>query len=128
MRHKAKKPRPMSKQAQNFILRNYKTMPLTDISKALKRSYSTVYSWLWKRGLIDVRDADYDQPPYSSILQHYIDGWYLEDIAEMVGQTENFCENVIHRVFRTHSIPRRASMNVEEPDSYIAKGKEEQCL
>lgn len=127
MRHKAKKPRPMSKQAQNFILRNYKTMPLTDISKALKRSYSTVYSWLWKRGLIDVREADYDQPPYSSILQHYIDGWYLEDIAEMVGQTENFCENVIHRVFRTHSIPRRASMNVEEPDSYIAKEKEEQC-
>lgn len=43
------------------------------------------------------------------------------------GQTENFCENVIHRVFRTHSIPRRASMNVEEPDSYIAKEREEQC-
>ena len=124
MRRTPKKPKPLSKQAQNFILRNYKDMPLNDICKHLKRSYSTVYSWLWKRGLVDVRQADYNEPPYSTILQYYIEGWYLEDIAEMVGQTEGFCRNVIHRVFRTHSIPQRSAMNAYEPDSYIVREKE----
>ena len=125
MRRTAKKPRPLSKQAQNYILRIYKDMPLNDICAHLKRSYSTVYAWLWKRGLIDVREADYDQPPYCTILHQYIEGWYIEVIAEMVGQTEGFCRNVIHRVFRTYNIPSRAAMNAYEPDSYIIRQREE---
>lgn len=116
-----KKPRPMTGQSRNFILRNYKTMSVQEMADALHRSYNQVYFFLWKRGLIEVREANYDKPPYSTILQRYIEGWYLEDIAEMTGQTENFCENVIHRVFRTYTIPRRAAVNAEEPDSYIVR-------
>jgi transposase len=124
MKRTPKRPKPLSKQAQNFILRNYKTMPLNDICEKLKRPYSTVYSWLWKRGLVDVKQADYNEPPYCTILQYYIEGWYIEDIAEMVGQTEGFCRNVIHRVFRTYNIPSRAAMNAYEPDSYVVREKE----
>ncbi len=119
-----KKPRPMTNQSRNFIMRNSKSMSVQEIADALNRSYNQVYNWMWKRGMIDVRQTDYSKPPFCVILRMYVEGWYLEDIADEVGESCNFCANVIYRVFRTYIIPRRAGLFVEEPDSYIAKERE----
>ena len=108
----------MTGQSRNFILRNYKTMPIQEIADTLHRPYNQVYLWMRKQGLIEVKQPDYDKFPYNAILKLYIEGWYLEDIAERVGSSDNFCRNVIHRVFRTYNIPMRAAINNEEPDSY----------
>ena len=116
--------RPMTNQSINFIRRNHETMSVQEIADRLHRPYGQVYNWMWKRGMIDVRQTDYSKPPFTTILRMYTEGWYIEDIADEVGESCNFCANVIYRVFRTYTVPRRAGLFVEEPDSYIAKERE----
>ena len=45
----------MTGQSRNFILRNYKTMPIQEIADTLHRPYNQVYLWMRKQGLIEVK-------------------------------------------------------------------------
>lgn len=108
----------MTAQSRNFILRNYKTMSIQQMADTLKRPYNQVWKWMISNSLIEVKEPDYSEFPYCAILQLYIEGWYLEDIAERVGRPIGFCRNVIHRIFRTHNIMQRSASNAYEPDSY----------
>lgn len=108
----------MTAQSRNYILRNYKEKTIQEMADTLKRPYNQVWKWMKQHGLLEVKHPDYEKPPYRGILNMYINGWYLEDIAEQTGCTRNFCRNVIHRIFRTYSIPERAAINASEPDGY----------
>lgn len=101
----------MSKQSKNFILKNYKTMSIADMAAQTKRTYWQMYSHMQKWGLIkeykkehnistpDGGRRDYNKWPYSTIINQYIEGWYLEDIAKNVNIPEWTCVQIIEGLF-----------------------------
>lgn len=93
-------------------------MTIQQMADRLHRPYNQVWKWMLDNGLIEVKRPDYSKFPYSGILTLYTQGWYIEDIAEKMGRSENFCRNVIYRIFRTRNVPQRSNMNCVEPDSY----------
>ncbi len=116
----------MSAQSRHYILANYTTMSIQQMADALKRPYNQVWRFMKSEGIIEVKEPNYDEYPYSAILKLYIEGWYIEDIAERVAKSRNFCANVIHRVFRTYNLNTRSMAKIEEPDRYINPEKQEE--
>ena len=114
---------PMTSFKRNFILRNYKQMSVQAMADRLKISYNRVYSVLYNRGLLDVvphTPLDLDNPPCSTILRMFTEGWWFEDIVESTGESEAFCERTIRTVFHTRKLHRRRTdLEAEEPDSYL---------
>lgn len=114
---------PMTSFKRNFILRNYKQMSVQAMADRLKISYNRVYSVLYNRGLLDVvphTPLDLDNPPCSTILRMFTEGWWFEDIVETTGMSEAFCARTIRTVFPSMPLHRqRTDMQAEDPDSYL---------
>lgn len=111
----------LSKFKQNFILRNYKTMSVGAIARRLKIPYGTVYSRLYEQGLLEVakrEPLDLERGLCCKILSMYIQGWYLEDIAEDAKKSEEVCIRIILKVFPSAPLHRRSMMWEEPKDSY----------
>lgn len=111
----------LSKFKQNFIIRNYKTMSIGDMARRLKLPYITVYSRLYDQGLLDVRKnvtSDIERGVGCKILDMYIHGWYLEDIAEACHRSQQVCARVIGRVFPAAEPQHRSAVHQEPVDSY----------
>lgn len=113
--------KPISKFKQNFIIRNYRTMSVAAIARRLRIPYMTVYSRLYEQGLLDVKKQDtldLESAVCRKVLAMYVQGWYLEDIAEESRRSEEVCARIIGRVFPAPDIYRRSAALQNPPDSY----------
>lgn len=113
--------KPLTSYKRNFILRNYKTMSVIAIAQRLRVPYSMVYNVLYARRLLTVakrEPLDLERGLCRKILSMYIQGWYLEDIAEAVRKSEEVCIRIILKVFPSATLHRRSMMWEEPKDSY----------
>lgn len=109
----------LTKKEKKIILSMYPRYSVMEISKSIGRDYNRVYWFLWKNGHIEFRpeSADYNNPVVRKTLRLYVQGWYMQDIAEMTQLPMQRVETIIKRQFggdakmtHTHTF--------EEKDSY----------
>lgn len=92
-------PKPFSKRKAKYIKDNYPQKSIAEISIELKCTYSKVYNFLERRGLVKKTNHNISTSSATKILRLYVEGWNLKDISDETGYNIEPIKRVIKKVF-----------------------------